>query len=63
MINFFVCIDKCVCGLCFDVERVLSREDKLVDVLARWGPYRDEVGFYIRQSKLDHGQGMYSSLN
>lgn len=45
--------------MCVDVERILSNEDKPVDILARWGPYLDQVRFYLRQSKLDQGQGMY----
>lgn len=46
-----------------DVERVLSNEDKPVDILARWGPYCNQVRFYLRQSKLDQRPGMYSAVS
>jgi len=43
-----------------DVERALSNEDKPVDIIARWGPLRDQVRFYLRKSKLDQVLGMYN---
>ena len=49
----------CTCALRIDVERILHNGDKFVDILARWGPYRDQVQFCLKQSKLDEGRGMY----
>ena len=42
------------------VERILRNEEKLGDVLARWGPYRDQVRFYLRKYRLKQGPGAYS---
>ena len=46
-----------LCALWIDAERILHNGDKPVDILARWGPYRDQVQFCLRQ--LDQGRGMY----
>jgi len=54
-----MCVCVCTCVLCIDVERVLCNEDKPVEILARWGPYRDQVHFCLRQYNLDQGRGMY----
>jgi len=42
-----------------DIERTLSNDEKLVDIFARWGPYRDQVRFYLRQSKLEQRLRMF----
>jgi len=44
------------------VERVLNNEDKPVDILARWGPYCNQVNFYLRKSKSVHSSGMCTIL-